>query len=423
MLRTELSGKLGRADRALATELVYGVLRWRKRLDWLLQQHSASPMERMTPWIRNILRVGAYQMCFLDRVPPHAAVDEAVKLARRYGHEGTAKLVNAVLRAVSRSGRALSLPDDMGPIARLAVEYSHPCWIVGRWVNRYGLARAREAMAACNRVPPATIRVNRLVISPGDLGLRLREEGQEVAECDFAPDGLRFTHTSAQLGELASFEAGLFQMQDEASILVGYLAGVRPGMRVLDCCAGAGVKSTHLAALMGNVGVIIGSDIRFRKIRELRQNCQRLGASIVHGLVADATQLLPLKGEFDVVLVDAPCSEVGVLRRHPEAKWRDLEDRLPEFARLQTSIVLNASRCVRAGGALVYSTCSTEPEENDSVVSALIEECGGFEVDDPRRFLAKEAARFVDASGFFRTLPGDWGMDGFTAVRLICSRS
>jgi len=406
-----------RAERALTTELVYGVLRWRGRLDWLLEQHSSLLVEDMTPWIRNILRVGAYQLCFLNRVPSHAAVDEAVKLARRYGHQGTAGLVNAVLRAVARGGKELRLPDDMDPVARLAVEYSHPTWLVARWVVRYGLEKARQILSASNQVPPVTIRVNSQAIDPGDLANRLRESGVEVAPCEYAPEGLRLNHGVAA-GELAAFKEGLFQMQDEASMLVGYLTGVRPGMRALDCCAGSGIKTTHMAALMGNKGEIVATDIRLKKIRELRENCRRLGASSVRSLVADAAQALPLKGEFDTVLVDAPCSDLGVLRRHPEARWRKLEERLPELARVQVAILLNVARYVARGGALTYCTCSTESEENEAVVAKLLSEDAGFEVEDGGPFLPERARQFVDSSGYFRTLTGDGDMDGFFAVLL-----
>jgi len=310
----------------------------------------------------------------------------------------------------------------MEPLARLAVEHSHPSWIVARWVSRYGGERACDILEASNRVPPVTIRANRLAIDPADLALRLRRDGLEATACEYAPEGLRLKHHHMAVGELPAFEDGLFQMQDEASILVGHLAGARPGMRVLDCCAGAGVKAAHLAAAMGNVGEIAAIDIRPQKIRELRESCRRLGASNVRALVADATQRLPVRGAFDVVLVDAPCSDLGVLRRHPEARWRELEDRLPELARLQAALLLNVACYVAGGGALIYATCSTEPEENEAVVGVLMNEDARFAVDDAGSFLPARAQRFVDASGYFRTLPGDGDMDGFFAVRLRCAR-
>jgi 16S rRNA (cytosine967-C5)-methyltransferase len=363
--------------------------------------------------VRNVLRLGAYQCLCLDRIPPHAAVHESVSLARKLGHEGIAGFVNAVLRSLLRVGAELPEPQD--PLDALPLRHSFPEWLVRRWVVRYGPAEAEALMAALNQRPPFTIRVNTLRLGRDQLILRLKREGIEASPTRYAPDGLildapLLPDSSPTYGE------GLWTVQDEASILIGHLLAPRPGERVADLCAAPGGKTTHLAQLMGNRGEIVAVDPHAGRLRLLRAACQRSGIGIVEVVSAEA-QTLRRPGRFDRVLVDVPCSNLGVLRRAPELKWQRRESDLSALAATQAAILEAAAPLVRPGGVMVYSTCSLEPEENEAVVGAFRAAHPEFSLFSPGP--DEPAAPFVDASGFFRTLPHRHGSDGFTAFRLL----
>ncbi len=400
-------------DRRLATELTYGVLRWRARLDAHLREASDRPLEDLEPWLRNLLRLGAYQCLFLDRVPPHAAVHESVKLARERGHEGIARFVNAVLRALLRQGRVLEEPQD--PIEALAFRHAFPLWLVRRWATRYGLAEAESLMKALNEHPPFTIRVNTLRLTREELILRLKREGVGAFPTPHAPDGL-ILEKPLLPDSSPSYVEGLWTVQDEASILIGHLLAPKPGERIADLCAAPGGKTTHLAQLMENRGRILAVDPHAGRLDLTRDACRRLGVTIVEPILGEA-QRLRHPASFDRILVDAPCSNLGILRRAPELKWHRQEEELSRLAADQAAILLAAASLVRPGGVLVYSTCSLEPDENESVVARLRMTHPEFISDPPGP--EEPTASFMSEAGLFRALPPRHGSDGFTAFRLI----
>lgn len=371
MLRRALArAALSPRDEALVTELVYGTLRHRAEIDWALSRFSRTPLQELPSRIRTVLRIGAYQILFLERIPPAAACWEAVELAKRVGHRGTARLVNAVMRRLAESPAVP--PDDAGTVEGLALRYSHPAWLVARWVERLGLEEARALCAANNHTPPSSIRLNTLRGTPEDVTARLTGIGVETVPSAFVPEGRRITAGSADARQ-AGYDAGWFSPQDEGSMLVTRLMDARPGNIVIDACSAPGGKTTHLAALMENHGRVIACDIRPARLAAVSRHATRLGATIVEVRDLDAARLgTEYPGAADRVLVDAPCSGTGVIRRRPEIKWRLDAAALPLLAARQRAILHGAAGAVRPGGLLVYSVCSIEPEEGPAITEEFL---------------------------------------------------
>ena len=399
-------------DAALCTELVYGTLRWRRHLDWRLAPHLKRPLEKLDPWVRSLLRLTAYQLFFLDRVPRWAAVDEAVSLAKlKSRRPGPPEFVNAVLRSLTRATGAP--PPPASPVEAAAVRCSFPDWIAARWLDRYGAAEAEALMVASNDRPPTTLRANALRTTREALGARVRDE--ELASThptELAPEGLIVDHGAA--GRWAAFAEGWCTVQDEASMLVARLLDPRPGELVGDVCAAPGTKATHLAELMGNRGRIVAMDPQAARLKLVSKAAARLGIGIIETHVGSAASLAGRwRGRCDAVLVDAPCSNLGVLRRNPDVKWRRGPDDLLRLQAKQQTIVAAAASMVKPGGRLVYATCSLEPEENEHVIATLRGHGSKWRPDTSASFPVPS-----DAEGFVRLLPHRHGTDGFTAIRL-----
>jgi 16S rRNA (cytosine967-C5)-methyltransferase len=407
------SSALSPVDQALATTLVYGTLAWQGRLDHHLSGLVRMPLARLDPPVRVALRLGLYQLLFLDRVPAYAAVDASVRLARGAGR-GATGLVNAVLRRAAAAGAAgPPLPDAArDPIERLAVEWSHPRWLVERWAATFPPDELAQLLAADNTAPATVVRAR-----PGTVAA-LRDElaaaGVATTPAAFAPDALVVDRAAARLRALPAYRAGRVAFQGEASQLVTGLLAVVPGARVLDACAAPGGKTAHAAALVGANGLVVALDPRPAGAHRIRAEAQRLGATAARVLVADARRP-PLRSGFDAVLVDAPCSGLGTLRRHPELRWRRRPEDVARLAVLQREILTGIASLVRPGGVLVYAVCTLTREENEDVVRALL-------AAEPRFVLesagALAPAAVVDAGGFLRTLPHRHGLDGFFAARL-----
>ncbi len=356
--------------------------------------------------------MAAYQLVLLERVPPFAAVNDAVMLAG--GKPGVAGFTNAVLRAFARRGareREPAPPAD--PIEALAVRCSFPTWLADRWVGRYGIDEAAALMRAMNDRPPLTVRTNTLRTTREALAERLRrDEGVAVEPTRYAPEGLVVDRGGAP-GRWPAFTEGDLVVQDEASMLVAHLLAPRAGETVADACAAPGTKTTHLAQLMDDRGRILALDPQPARLAKVAEVVARLGVTIVELLDGTAEALaLRFPATCDRVLVDAPCSNLGVLRRNPEVKWRRRPEDLATSARRQGEILKSAATMVRAGGALVYATCSLEPEENEAVAQAFLATHPDFRVDPPADFAIP-----LDRAGFLRCFPHRHGADGFTAIR------
>ncbi len=406
------SRRLEPRDAALATELVYGALRWQGYLDWILAPHSRRRLPSLDPRVRVLLRMTAYQIAFLERVPAFAAVNDAVTLAPR--SPGVSAFVNAVLRSFARRGAREREPaPPRNPIDALAARCSFPAWIVERWVVRYGRDEAESLMRALNERPPLTLRANRLRLTRDELGRRLADEdGLDSRPTRLAPEGLVVGPGGAP-GEWRAFVDGSFAVQDEASMLIARMLAPEPGATVADVCAAPGTKTTHLAELMDNRGRILAFDREPTRLARVGEAAARLGISIIDAREGPVERLAAaFPAACDGVLVDAPCSNLGVLRRNPEVKWRRQPSDIALASQRQREILGSAALMVRPGGRLVYATCSLEPEENDDVARAFLAAKPEFRLDPPDDFPLP-----LDAGGWLRCLPHRHGTDGFSAVR------
>jgi 16S rRNA (cytosine967-C5)-methyltransferase len=381
-------GRLSDQDRRFITELVYGTVKARTTIDWIIGHYVTRPLGKVPPVIRNILRMGVYQLFFLSKVPPSAACNQAVELAKKYGHPGTVKFVNAVLRSAARLPEKVIYPERSDdPVQYIALKYFHPEWMVERWVASLGVDSAEELCQFNNTTPPLSIRTNTLKITRADLLTRLTGEGVGAELSDWTPEGI-VCHEYPSLSRLSSLKEGLFQVQDESSMLVGHVLGPEPGEFIIDACGAPGGKSTHIAALMGNRGRVVSTDIYEHKLALTRQNAVRLGIDIITTAAMDAATLHEhYSGQADRVLVDAPCSGLGVLRRKPDSRWQKTAETLKDLPRLQSAILGSAAQCVKPGGILVYSTCTTEPEENGNVVNNFLQSHTEFSLQKTGHFL------------------------------------
>lgn len=403
-------------DRRLLTQVVYGTLRMRGRLDWIICRTYKGNMDNLDVTLRNILRVGLYQLLFMDRIPEFAVVDESVETAKGMKPRG-AGLVNAVLRTVLRQRDALSYPDRTeDPAGYISVFFSHPRWLVEKWIGMMGVEDTLELCRADNENPPLTVRVNRLKKTREVLLREFLKEGYEARPTAFSSDGLT-VRLPGPVRELRHFQEGDFQIQDEASQLITDLVEPEPGERIMDVCSGVGIKTTHLAERMRNQGRIVALDVNAAKGRALKGLAKRLGITILESRTGDARMELPkeLRGIFDRVLVDAPCSGLGTLRRNPEIKWRMTPEEMKRFPPLQKGLLTQAVRCLKKGGILVYSTCTVAVEENDEVVQSFLAENRDVEQVKPP---AAVDERLIDDQGFFRTFPHRHGTDGFFGALL-----
>ncbi len=402
-------------DAALATEIVLGVLRWRRLLDALLVPHSRTRLERLDPRVLAILRMTVYQIAFLDRIPAWAAVSDAVTLAKARARPGVPEFVNAVLRAFARrrpTERRAALPPD--PLDALAVGCSFPTWLAVRWVARFGREEAEQLMLAMNDRPPLTVRVNPLSTSREGAARRLREEeGLGSKPTRWAAEGLIVEHGGPP-SHWKAFADGELVPQDEASMLVTHLLDPQPGETIADVCAAPGTKMGHIAALMANRGRVIAFDRDGPRLALVHETAARLGLTIVEPHEGAVETLAPRFGAVcDRVLVDAPCSNLGVLRRNPDVKWRRSPEDIADARRRQRDILAAAASMVKPGGVLVYATCSLEPEENDDVVRELVDRQPAFGIEHLADFPLA-----LDDGGMLRCFPHRHGTDGFTACRL-----
>ena len=360
-------------DRRFVTELVYGCIKAKGTLDWILEQNVSRPLNKISPAILNILRLGVFQIFFLERIPASAACNEAVNLAKKFGHIGTVKFVNAVLRNCVRNKEKIVYPSKKeNELLYLALKLQHPEWLIKRWIREYGIEDTEKLCIFNNQVPPVTLRVNTLVITRDELLNRLAKDEFQVRPSEWSKDGI-VCEKLPSLGLLFKKYNNCFYVQDESSMLVAGILNPKPGQRVIDVCAAPGGKTTHLAQLMENKGEIIATDIHAHKIGLIRDNAKRLGIEIIKTEIKDAAENVQTWNESaDCVLVDAPCSGLGVLRRRAEARWTKTEAGLKEFPELQLAILNNAARYLKPGGRLVYSTCTLESAENVGVVQTFL---------------------------------------------------
>ena len=410
--------RLSERDRALTVHLVQGVLRWRIRLDWILKQFVRFPFKKIDPQVLNILRLALFQILFLDRVPESAAVNEAVKQSRKMGKKHVVKFVNGILRQICREKDRLPYPlFDSDPSRYASVYYSYPMWLVQKWTRELGQDMALQVMKAGNEIPGLTIRANTLRTTRQALLNRLGEEGVEGRAVDFAPEGIELTHFKGAVSRLDAYKAGLFQVQGEAAQICAHLLSPGGVDVVADVCAGLGGKSTHLAELMGDRGRVLALDTSLARLRGLKQNTKRLGIGSVFPVAADVTApLFFLRDPVRKIMVDGPCSGLGVISKHPDTKLTKKEDDIKRLAMIQKSILSRSCQALCRDGEMLYVTCTISKEENEAVVESFLRENKGMALQDLRRRIPPWGLDLVDENGFLKTFPHLHGMEGFFAA-------
>ena len=433
LTRTRLEGR----DKALAVEIAYGVVRRLGTIDWRLQPVLKKPLASLPTVVQMLLRIGTYQLLFLDRIPASAAVSESVNLAKtrsRTLKRDWSGFVNAVLRALMRESSSPWPSIEEHGAAALAVRYSVPEWLSRRWLDRWGVAGAQRACEQVSLIPPLTLRVNRLQIGRDEFLNRLNEAGLKAKPTRISPAGVTLEE-GIPIPSLPGFAVGQFYVEDEAAQLIPPLLDVQPGDVVLDACAAPGGKTTHLAELMKDTGRIYAVDRSDMRLGLLEANLRRLRHNSIVPIVADvrvsswreavsrAVECRYSLTTFDRLLIDAPCSGLGVLRRHPEAKWRKSSAQLTHHHAQQIQILESAALCLRPGGVLVYSTCSTEAEENEGVIDQFLQSHAEFRRESVAPWLPEGGQDFLTERGDLCTMGNRDSMDAFYAARLkkICS--
>jgi 16S rRNA (cytosine967-C5)-methyltransferase len=413
LLDTELrSTELSDPDKGLLAEIVHGVTRWQGRLDWVLNGFTHGNFSKSDVNIKNAMRVGLYQVMFLTHVPHYAAVNEAVEFVKRIRGEKTGSMVNAVLRNIIRTIDAIHYPNqETDPLQYLAVYHSHPLWMVRRWSERFQGEELVKLLQANNEIPGLTLRVNKLKITPPEFlamldSAQLSYQGSALIDYFVKVKGL------GAIAKAGMFQQGLFSIQDESAAFPVLLLDPQPDETILDLCAAPGGKTTFIAEVMGNAGTVVAVDRYESKLELIRKGCGRLGISIVNFVAADARAFEAPAA--DRVLVDAPCSGLGTIRKKPDIKWKRQADDIVKLAGLQSEILDNAAKLVKPGGVLVYSTCTTEPEENQAQTDSFLKRHPGFTLEDAGSFVPRAV---VDAAGAVETFPHRHHVDGSYAAR------
>ncbi len=441
-------------DKSFITGLVYGTIQWKLTIDWVIAQFSNIPINKLSPWILNILRLGTYQLLFTDKIPEFAACNESVNLALKYGHTGSAGFVNAVLRNITRQRFNIKYPDrNSMPEKFLSIKYSHPEWMISRWLNFFGEDFTEGLLQSNNEIPDFTVRINTLRISPEVFKKKLEEKDIEYSNGRYIENAVSIKNPSALINSDLN-NKGYFYVQDEASMLVPIILDPKPNEIVADVCAAPGGKSTHIAELMGNKGIVISRDIHPHKIELIKKSAEKLGINIIKTELQDAASLSDGQQDCrrnsqqntcrdrqkdacqdshrdnrqdsqyvmkaDRVLVDAPCSGSGIIRRKPEIKWNRTPEQNEEIKKLQFKILTTSSKYVKIGGTLVYSTCSIEPDENIETVRNFLKSNNEFELTGFDELLPMSLAYAHETAkdGYINLFPNIDKTDGFFIAKM-----
>ena len=410
-----------RRDARFVQALVYGVQRWRNRLDAAIGALSTKPPRKTDLQVTNIIRLGLYQLQEMDRVPDAAAVHTAVDLARQAKRDWASGYINAVLRRALREPQIMATaPPANDPVKRLAVEQSFPAWMISRWKDRLGWQQTEMLCRAANRIPPLVLRTNFLKTTRAALIDDLKPLAPQIRRSAYTPAGLLIDRLTDGIFASPSFLAGAFQVQDEAAQSVGYLTSAQPGEEILDACAGLGGKTAHLAECMQNRGRITAVDRDRRKLNRLQTEMQRLGIDIVQNRALDwlGTSTINFQVHFDRILLDAPCSGMGVLRRNPDAKWKRKPKAFKRYRASQRRLLTRLIPFLKQGGLLVYAVCSTEPEETHEVIQWFLKNHPQFAIDRQPSSLPETMAPLLGPDGSLQTEVHRHATDGFFAVRL-----
>ena len=407
-------------DKKLCNALIFGVLRQRESIDWIISEFSNVPLKNISINLLYILRIALFQIIYMDRIPVFAAIDTSVDIAKKLAGRKKAGFINAVLRKASSNHTKIALPDSKKNSSKfISVKYSLPLWLSKKWIRTFGFESTQKLGDQINSVPFITIRTNTLKTERQILLQKLSLKVKSIKKTDYAQEGLSFSSPEVPIHELEEFRQGLFQVQDEAAQLITHFLNPKPGEKILDACAGFGGKTGHIAQIMENQGVIIAADTGGRKLESLKTDMQKLGIDIVMTKPVDIlkTTIKDFDFYFDRVLIDAPCTGLGVLRRNPDTKWKRTKNDIKRLGAKQKRMLNAAANLVKPGGILVYAVCSCEKEENEDVIDKFLEKRKDFSID--KNFKSDRYEQFITQKGFLKTYPHINSMDGFFAARLL----
>ena len=413
------AGELRDIDRAFATDLAYGTVKWLIQIDYIIDKFSSVKLKKLSPWIRNILRLGIYQLLHTDRIPVSAACNTSVDLAKRYGHQASSRFVNAVLRNVARSRENIPYPEKKDLIRYLSIVYSHPDELVDRWLTLFGAEFTESLLKSNNEVPDLGVRVNTLKTNRRALIEALNAEGCKAREGNYLEDAV-ILENSSSIARLEAFRKGYFTVQDESSMLSSAVLEPAEGQLAVDVCSAPGGKATHLAQLMNDKGTVLARDIHPHKLKLIESNAARLGIHIVKAELFDAAEFDEnLAGRADRVLVDAPCTGLGIIRKKPDIKYSKNLAGQNEIIELQRQVLKNASRYVKPGGYLVYSTCTIQPEENLDNIRAFLLENKDFKLAGFEDLLPEKLKVDTSKEGYIQLYPNINRTDGFFISKIV----
>lgn len=406
---------LNNLDKGLLIELVNGVIRWRAKLDWVLTGFYFGDYQKCLNVVKNAMRIGLYQLLYLDKIPAHASINESVEIVKQIQGEKTAGIVNGVLRNISRNINGIRYPDPkQDDVYYLSIMHSHPKWMVKRYIERFGKKETQELLEINNYKPYVPVRVNSLKSNFEEIKAIFDELEIDFWYTKYQKNSLLLKNPRIDLSGLDIFKEGKITIQDPSASLAVELANPKPGMKVLDLCAAPGGKSIYLAELMKNEGEILSLDIHESKLKFIKENSERLGFDIIKTGTGDATKYKS-EEKFDIVFVDAPCTGLGTLSKKPDIKWKKEIEDIKYLSKVQRDILRNAAELVKAGGILVYSTCTIEPEENTENIEWFLNEQPDFYIDPADLYIPDETT----LDGYMQTLPHIHKMDGAFAARLI----
>jgi len=413
-----LQNSMDKRDENLVREIVYGVLENRLYIDYIISKVSKIKLKKLSALILEILRIGVYQIVFMDRIPDSAAVNESVNLSRKYSHKGTLGYVNGVLRNISRNKEELIKINKNNVSEYLSTKYSHPKWIVDRWLKEYGEKFTEELCIANNQKPKLNVRVNILKTSREDLKERLTNKGYDVIETKYSHYGL-IIENPYRITELDEFRKGYFTIQDESSMLVSQIMNPEKDSLVVDACSGPGGKATHMAEIMDNKGKIISRDVYEHKIKLIEDNCERLGIDIIETQIQDASAIDEyLVNRADYLLIDAPCTGFGLIRRRPEIKWNREEKDINNLLSVQKDILNTCSKYLKVGGILIYSTCTIISEENIKMIRNFLKDNKDFKLIGFKELIKEDQNLSGTENGYIQLFPNISSTDGFFIAKM-----
>ncbi len=408
--------KLSKKDKSLVVELVNGTLRWQGQLDWILAKYFNGNFEKSPDKLKRILEISLYQIRFLDKIPQYAAVSEGVEIAKEAGGQPWGKLVNGVLRNYLRSRDSISFPSiENDPVSAISINHSPPKWLIQRWLQRYGLEKTIQFCEHNNRRPEISLRTNLRKITGAALLKEFETSGLQAEPSKYFDDFIKVSKPRV-LAELPSFQNGLFAIQDESTALATHLLAPEKGDIVLDLCAAPGGKTCHIGQLVGDEGKVVAVDIKADRLNLLKENLTRLGLKSIQPLVGNAAEIdLP---KFDKILLDAPCSGLGVLSKRADLRWKRKPQDIINIRKIQKKLLENAARLLKRDGTLVYSTCTLEPEENEELIEEFLMEHSNFQVDPESDSVHQT---FSTSGNYWASVPYEHKMDGVFAVKLVKS--